>query len=99
MQFASDSAEHARRSLSPLWQKAMVQTPFCIVGVSGPVHGDKHFLADILKLSAIYHMPAQEARYQRADFLKEDMESLTISISSTVKLRSAHVPFGRSYNS
>jgi hypothetical protein len=81
-------------------KKPRFKRPLCIVGVSGPVHGDEHFLADIFEFGAIYQMAAQKTGDQRADFLKQDMESLTISTSSTLhKLRSAHVPFGRSHHS
>jgi hypothetical protein len=43
---------------------------FCIVGVSGLVDSDKHFLADILEFVALCQMSAQKARYQRTNFLK-----------------------------
>jgi hypothetical protein len=51
-------------------KKPRLKRPLCVVGMSGLVHGDKHFLADILEFGAIYQMSAQKARYQRADFLK-----------------------------
>jgi hypothetical protein len=66
-----------------------------IVGVSGSVHGNKHFLANILKLSAIGQMPTQKACYQRADFVKQDTKSLAIPASSALhELRPAHALLG-----
>jgi hypothetical protein len=51
-------------------KKPRLKRPLRIVSVSGPIHGHEHFLADVLELGAIYQMPAQKPRYQRAGFLK-----------------------------